>query len=70
MFLRNKHNIELVNLSNVTYIHPSVNKNTGKAYIYFIFDAMNKEDMNEIKWEFPDEAALKEVLDILSVVDT
>jgi len=60
--IENKHNKQIVNLDLVTYIHPAESKTGGDHKIYFVFDSMNAEDVNEIQWIF------KELSDFESVI--
>lgn len=53
--IRSEQNTAIVNLDKVTYIHPAKSKSGDKHVIYFVFDCMNAEEVNEIKWEFTDE---------------
>ena len=41
---------QIINLEKVTFIYFGDKDNK----IYFRFDAMNKEEMNEVVWEFSD----------------
>jgi hypothetical protein len=67
--IRSEHNTAIVNLDKVTYIHPAKSKAGGKHVIYFVFDCMNSEVVNEIKWEFNDESYFDFVMGKLNIDD-
>lgn len=62
MIIRNSKNSTLVNLDNVTQIYPSINEEEKIFNIYFIFDAMNAEECNEVKWVFNSVDEIEHVL--------
>lgn len=65
--IRNQHNTAIVNLDKVTYIHPAKSKTGGKHVIYFVFDCMNADEVNEVKWEFSDEIDFDLVIGKLAI---
>ena len=67
--IRNEHNTAIVNLDKVTYMHPAKSKTGGKHAIYFVFDCMNSEEVNEIKWEFTDGHDFDFVMNKLTIDD-
>ncbi|MCP4325613.1 MAG: hypothetical protein GY787_27995 [Alteromonadales bacterium] len=69
MFLRAENNNEIVNLSKVTYIHPMINEKTEKYFIYFVFDSMNNDEVNEIKWQLHSAEQVHNILEGIGIVD-
>ncbi len=69
MFLRDKNNNEIVNLSKVAYIYPMINEKTEKYFIHFIFDSMNNDEVNEIRWQLHSTEQVHEVLGKIEITN-
>jgi len=69
MIIRNSKNNSIVNLGRVTAIYPSINEGNKIFNLYFVFDSMNDEQMNEVKWEFRSKDEIDIILEQLSVVE-
>ena len=67
MLIRNSKNSSIVNLANVTQIYPSICEKTDTFNLYFIFDAMNNEECNEVKWQFNSKDEIETLLYSLDV---
>jgi hypothetical protein len=69
MIIRNSKNGSIVNLDKVTQIYPSISEKSGIFNLYFIFDAMNNEECNEVKWEFGSVDEIERILLRLDITE-
>jgi len=67
MIIRNGKNHPLVNLVNVTQIYPSISEKNNIFNLYFMFDAINGEGCNEVKWELGSTDEIENILCALDV---
>jgi len=65
--IRNGKNTGMVNLDRVTQIYPSINEETKAFNLYFIFDAINMEECNEVKWELGSRDEIERILCALDI---
>ena len=69
MIIRNSKNGSIVNLDKVTQIYPSISEKTETFNLYFMFDAMNNEEVNEVKWELNSRDEIELILSQLSIIE-
>lgn len=67
MLLRNSKNTPIINLDKVTQIYPGVYAKQEVFKLYFMFDALNADDVNEAVWIFDSEDELNKVLSKLEI---
>ena len=67
--IRNRKNTPIINLDKVTQIYPSICEKQGLFNLYFMFDAMNGEEINEVKWELGSVEEVEQILLSIEIND-